>query len=206
MELTITGELIRVVLDNPYKTEGLDYWKHVTGLDRSKIRRGGYAYLGNFISGEVDLPLGALIMEGSSVKGRWGSQHVKKYARLHRVTHAGLVPIEGPHALDDGTTSLSKHNLSFFEFVEEQLQEVVPPARVRELESFTDSEVLFELAHRGYFTISEARDLLETRREGYKPILPPPDQRCRKIKADGEQCARKAQKGLTTCWQHREQQ
>ena len=84
MELEVSGQVVRVVLPDPFKSEDLDYIKHVTGLDRSLVKRGGYAYVGNFVSGEVDLPVGALLLEGSSDKRRtsYGRTHKTLYVKL----------------------------------------------------------------------------------------------------------------------------
>lgn len=205
MELEVSGQVVRVVLPDTFKSEDIDYIKHVTGLDRTMVKRGGYAYEGNFVSGEVDLPVGALLLEGSSDKWRaYGGRTYKKlFLKLYRVTPGGeLELIEGPDAMDDGSTCISKRPLTYFEFVERHLTGTVEPAKIKEIDAFTDKELLIELSKRGYFTIAEANELLETRRMGYKPEPPPPDQRCRRIKQDGEQCTRRARKGLDTCWQH----
>ena len=199
MELQVSGQIVRVVLADTYRTDDIDYLKHVTGLDRSLIRRGGYAYEGNFVSGETDLPEGALIIKGTSTG--YGRRQ-KKYMQLFKVASEGLVPVEGPHMDSDGSTCVNKHSLSFFDFVEHQMEVVAAPARIKDLDSYTDRELLMELSRRGYLTIREATDLMETMREGYKPELPPSVERCRKILVTGLQCSRRARTGEHTCWQH----
>ena len=64
--------------------------------------------------------------------------------------------------------------LTYFEFVDEHLNGTATPAKIKEIDSFTDKELLIELSRRGYLTITEYfsdEKLYEAKKSGRNRIV-----------------------------------